>query len=224
LKHAGTEVADNRSGRTRMCAATREVRPETELVRFVAAPDGRVAPDLRSRLPGRGVWVSLDRRAVANAVKKNVFARALRAGVYPPADLADQVGERLKEAALGRLGLARRAGEVVAGFAKAEAAIAASELAAVLVAREAAADGRRKIGQAIRRRFGDRRPVPLFGCFTAAELGLATGRPSVIHAAVLQGPAGRSFVEAAVRFQRYEGVGDGQVATDAVDPQGFENE
>jgi hypothetical protein len=50
--------------------------------------------------------------------------------------------------------------------------------------------------------------VPVFGGFSSAELGLAMGRPSVIHAAVLQSPAGRSFVEAATRLQRYEGVGD----------------
>jgi predicted RNA-binding protein YlxR (DUF448 family) len=207
-----------------MCAATREVRPEADLIRFVVAPDGGVVPDLRSRLPGRGVWLALDRKAVASAVKKNLFARSVKADVRPPADLAEEVAVRLREAALGRLGLARKAGEVVAGFAKVENAIARADLAAILVAAEAAADGRRKIGQALRRRFGEADPPPLLACFSAAELGLATGRPSVIHAAVLQGPAGRSFVEAAMRFRRYEGVGHESVMAEAVEPQELANE
>jgi predicted RNA-binding protein YlxR (DUF448 family) len=211
-------------GRTRMCAATRQVRPEADLIRFVAAPGGGVAADLRSRLPGRGVWVSLDRKIVAEAVRKNVFARALKEDVKPDAALADRLGAQFRKAALGRLGLARKAGQAVAGFAKVEAAIARDPLAAVLIAAEAAADGRRKIEQALRRRFGDQPFPPVFGAFTAEELGLATGRPSVIHAAVLQGPAGRSFVEAAIRFQRYEGVGDGPTHAGAGGPQGLANE
>ena len=125
-----TDVHERRGpGRTRMCALTREVRPEAELIRFVAAPDGSVVADIRARLPGRGVWVGRDRKAVAEAVRKNVFARSLKAPVKPAADLADQVAARLREAALGRLGLARKAGAVVAGFAKVEAAITRGDLA-----------------------------------------------------------------------------------------------
>jgi hypothetical protein len=42
--------------------------------------------------------------------------------------------------------------------------------------------------------------------FNADELGLAMGRPNMIHAAVLRGPAGKSFLESAVRLIRYDGV------------------
>lgn len=199
-----------RSGRTRMCAVTRAVRPEAELIRFVAAPDGSVAPDLKARLPGRGIWLGADRATVAEAVRKNVFQRGLKRPVRPAVDLADQVAARLRETALGRLGLARRARAVVAGFAKVEAAIAREELAAVLAATDAADDGLRKVGQALRRRYGEAAAVPVLRLFNAAELGLAMGRADVIHAAVLQGPAGKSFVGAAIRLQRYEDAGDGR--------------
>ena len=124
-----------------MCAVTRAVLPETELIRFVAAPDGSVVADLKAKLPGRGVWVGAERRLVAEAVKRNVFQRGLKQPLMPPADLPDQVGGRLKEAALGRLGLARKAGAVVAGFAKVEAAIASERLAGVILAADAAEDG-----------------------------------------------------------------------------------
>jgi predicted RNA-binding protein YlxR (DUF448 family) len=203
-----------------MCAVLRETAPEAELIRFVAAPDGSVVADLKAKLPGRGVWVSSDRKRVAEAVRKNVFARSLKAPVRPAPDLADQVAVRLRQAALGRLGLARKAGEAIAGFAKVEAALASARLEAVMIAADAAEDGRRKIEQALRRRFGERAQAPVLRLFTGAELGLAIGRPNVIHAAVLQSPAGRSFVEAAIRLQRYEGVGDGELSDTADRPQG----
>jgi predicted RNA-binding protein YlxR (DUF448 family) len=211
-----------------MCAVSRLVRPEAELIRFVAAPDGSLVADLRSKLPGRGIWIGLDRRLVDEAVRKNVFARGIKTTLKPAADLAEQVAARLKEAALGRLGLARKAGAAVAGFAKVEAAVGRESLAALLIAAEASENGRRKMEQALRRRFGNGAAVPVFRRFTATELGLAIGRPDVIHAAVLQSPAGRSFVEAAIRLQRYEGVGIGLGADDltntADDPQDVKNE
>ncbi len=211
-------------GRTRMCALTRERKPEAELIRFVAAPGGAVVADLKAKLPGRGVWIGLDRAAVAEAVRKNVFARGLKAEIRAEADLADQVAARLRAAALGRLGLARKAGAAAAGFAKVEAAVASEPLAALLVAADAAEDGRRKMEQGLRRRYGEALRVPVFRLFSGAELGLAMGRPSVIHAAVLQSPAGRSFVDAALRLQRYEGVGGGVEIDTADEPQEMAND
>jgi predicted RNA-binding protein YlxR (DUF448 family) len=217
---AVNEGEGGRRGRTRMCAVTRAVLPESALIRFVAAPDGSVVPDLKARLPGRGAWVGAERKLVAEAVKRNVFQRALGQPLKPAADLADQVAARLKEAALGRLGLARKAGAVLAGFSQVEAAIGSDRLAAIIMASDAAEDGERKIGQALRRRFGDESPLPVLRLFTSEELGLALGRPNVIHAAVLQGPAGGSFMEAAIRLQRYDGVGDGQAENRAAEPLG----
>jgi uncharacterized protein len=204
------EKVGGRGQRTRMCAVTRDVCPESELIRFVAAPDGSVVADIKAKLPGRGAWVKAERKLVAEAAKRNVFQRALEQPLKPPSDLADQVAVRLREAALGRLGLARKAAAVIAGFSQVDAAIANEHLAAILAASDAAADGERKIGQALRRRFGGESPLPVLRLFTSEELGLALGRPNVIHAAVLQGPAGGSFMEAAIRLQRYLGVDDGQ--------------
>lgn len=213
-------------GRMRMCAVTREVRPEAELIRFVAGPDGAVVADLRSRLPGRGVWVDASRLSVAEAVKRKAFARGLRAGAIADAGLPDRVAALLRDAALGRLGLARKAGEVALGFAKVEAAIGGERLQALVIAADAAEDGERKMRQALRRRFGEALPIPLIRLFGSSELGLALGRASVIHAAVLQGAAGKSFVGAAIRLRRYEGAADGdpETATNtADDPQGERN-
>ncbi len=45
----------DRSATMRMCAVTRQVRPIDELIRFVVAPSGEVVPDLKRKLPGRGL-------------------------------------------------------------------------------------------------------------------------------------------------------------------------
>jgi uncharacterized protein len=217
------EAADTRAkGRTRMCAVTRAVLPESDLIRFVATPDGGVVADLKAKLPGRGIWVGATRQAVAEAVKRNVFSRGLKQALRPPADLSDQVAARLKDQALGRLGLARKAGAILAGFTKVEAGISGERLAALVVASDAAADGVRKLAQALHRRFGADVPIPAIRLFNSAELGLAIGRPDVIHAAVLQGPAGRSFVEAALRLQRYFSASDDAAAELAVEPLGID--
>ena len=44
---------EGRRGTERLCALTREVKPIDELIRFVAAPDGAIVPDLKRRLPAR---------------------------------------------------------------------------------------------------------------------------------------------------------------------------
>ena len=42
----------------RTCIVTRAVKPVAELIRFVLGPDDQVVPDLKHKLPGRGVWVT----------------------------------------------------------------------------------------------------------------------------------------------------------------------
>ena len=161
----GEQTREKRGSRTRMCAVTREVRPEAELIRFVTAPDGTVVADLKAKLPGRGVWVTLSRARIAEAVKKNTFARGLKAEAKAGSDLPDRVAAVLRENALGRLGLARKAGQVAAGFSNVEAAIGGKRLGALMIASDAAEDGERKIRAALRRRFGENVPIPLIRLF-----------------------------------------------------------
>ena len=106
----------------RSCALTRARRPKDELIRFVLGPDGAVVPDLKEKLPGRGVWVTAAQDTVAKAAKRNVFARALKTEAKVPEGLAGQVDRLLADAALSALGLANKAGEAVFGHAKVEEA------------------------------------------------------------------------------------------------------
>ncbi|HEX3700576.1 MAG TPA: RNA-binding protein [Phenylobacterium sp.] len=166
------------------------VMEEDRLIRFVAGPDGVVTPDLARKLPGRGLWVAADRASVEAAARKNLFARAAKAKVAAPAELAELVENLLRRRLLSGLGLARKAGELTSGFEKVSAAI--SRTAWLIEASDGAADGRRKLWALARKQ---PRVPGLIGAFTAAELGLALGAENVIHTAFLAGRAAERWAQ-----------------------------
>jgi hypothetical protein len=186
-------VSHRRREPERTCIVTRAAAPVDALIRFVVAPDGQVVPDLRRRLPGRGIWVTARTDHVVAAEKKRLFARAHGGPVKLEPGLAGRVEKGLADAALASLSLARKAGTVVAGFAKVEAALAREDVIALIHAAEAAPDGVAKLAAAARRRDALVRPV-VIRSFTGADLDLAFGRPNVIHAALLAGPASSNLV------------------------------
>ena len=198
-EHEGAQDVDDP---VRRCALTRARRPKDELIRFVLGPDGTVVPDLKERLPGRGVWLTAAHDTVADAAKRTLFARALKAEAKVPEGLAAQLDRLLADAALSALALANKAGEVVFGHAKVEEAIARGRVLAVVHAREAAEDGCRKLdGKA--RGMRDGSPLPALRAFGADELSLASGRTNVIHAALIQGGAALRVLAAVSRLERY---------------------
>lgn len=192
----------------RTCVLNRRASAPDRLIRFVVAPDGQVTPDVKARLPGRGAWVTATRKALAETVRRKLFARAFKRDVRAADDLPDLV-ERLVEAqALSALSLANKAGAVICGFAKVDAAIMGERLALVLHASDASADGARKLGQSLRRRHPDAalRP-PQSGPFTTEQLDLALGRMNVVHAAVLAGHAGDNMLARCKALEVYR-LGD----------------
>jgi len=196
------EDDDGDDDAVRRCVLTRARRPKDDLIRFVLGPDGAVVPDLKERLPGRGVWLTAAHDRVAEAAKRNVFARALKTEAKVPEGLAAQVDKLLADAALSALALANKAGEAVFGHAKVEEAIAKGRVLALVHAQEAAEDGCRKLdGKARGMREGS--PAPVVRAFGVDELSLASGRTNVIHAALIQGGAARKFLAAAARVERY---------------------
>lgn len=192
----------------RFCVVTRQAQDPKNLIRFVRAPDGAVVPDLKKKLPGRGVWVGLSRELVAQAVKKQLFSRSFRDKALACPDLPDLVETLLYRDALQGLALANKAGLVVQGFAKVEAAIAAGKLAALVHASDGSPDGKRKLRQALRRRFPADAP-PDFEFLSSADLGSALGRGNVVHLCVGGGAAAKVFLASARRYALYRGGGDG---------------
>jgi uncharacterized protein len=161
----------------RRCVATRATKPRQGLIRFVLGPDGAVAPDLAERLPGRGVWVSAERDALALAVRKNLFARAAKQAARVDPDLAAVVEAGLARRLVDLVALARRAGLAVAGREKTLERLKAGRAALLLQACDGSPRERAQL-----------RPPPgedaHFAVLSADELGMAFGRDRVIHAAL----------------------------------------
>lgn len=199
--------ADDRGARERTCVATRIVRPVEKLIRFVASPDGVLTPDLKRRLPGRGVHVSATRAAFDLALKKKAFARALKDPVELPPDLGARIESLLERAALEMLSFANKAGLVAPGTAKALRAIEFGRVRAILHAKEASRDSMRDFAKAGRAVEGAPEPE-IIRIFDSAQLDLALGRANVIHAALVAGPACDGFLEkvAALDFWRHGGL------------------
>ena len=188
-----------KSATERMCALTRQVKPIDELIRFVLSPDGTAVPDLKRKLPGRGLWLTADCHTVAEATRKNLFARGFKAGVKPQPDLAARTESLLTQSALDALAMAAKAGQAVSGFTRVEESLRAQQAVAVLHASDGAVDGVRKLDAVVRRGAA----LPIVAALTSAQLDLALGRSNVIHAALLAGPASKTFLSRCHILVRY---------------------
>jgi predicted RNA-binding protein YlxR (DUF448 family) len=177
---------EDESMRERRCIVTREVLPESRLVRFVAGPENEIVPDVAAKLPRRGIWVSANRSILERAVAKNLFAKAAKTNVHVPTDLPSTVEALLVKRIQDHLGLARRSGTLVQGFDVVVRALQSRRKPAVLVeACDGAEDGRRKVLAAARAQGVEQ---PIIQVLTAEELSMALGRENVIHAALFPGP------------------------------------
>ena len=191
----------------RRCLASGEVLPKAALLRFVVAPDGTVVPDLTERLPGRGLWLQARQDMMAKACARNLFAKAAKRSVRVPDDLPQQVEDLVSRRCLDLLGLARRAGAVVAGFEKVKAALRAGQVGALVQADDAADDGRHKIqalARAVGAGSGPRLPVLQF-C-GAAQLGAAVGREAAVHVGVAPGRFAEDLTREVQRLAGLRGV------------------
>jgi uncharacterized protein len=190
---------------------SRKVHPVEELIRFVRAPDGAVVPDLKRRLPGRGVWVEAKKTRVEEAVARKIFARGFKAETGISPELAGEVETLLERSALEMLSLANKAGRVVTGFGKVETALDANKAALILHAEDAAEDGKRKLAQAARRGTGGGE-VRVLSLFSSRQMDLALGRENVVHAALLADPVSDAFIARALQLARYRDGDTGQPA------------
>jgi hypothetical protein len=219
----------DKSARSRMCAVTREVRPIDELIRFVVSPQGEVVADLKRKLPGRGLWVSASHRAVAEAVRRNHFSKGFKRDVRAAATLAADTEALLVRSAIDALAMAAKAGQVVAGFSKVEGALAQSpakgRIEALIHASDGAVDGIRKLDGKLAGKLGasaqpnggindESAEFPVVTALTSEQLDLALGRSNVIHAAVLAGPASKTFLSRSQLLVRYRMADDDGTAGD----------
>ena len=172
------------------------------MIRFVIGPDRAVVPDLSARLPGRGIWLSARadvlEPAGAGANSHRLLVRAFARAARGPVTVSSNLPSLLEEALVRRiaelLGLARRAGQAMAGFEKAREWLKAGRARLVLQA----SDG----STAERARFlsGVSSSIPILDPLPGAAMGRLFGRDFVVHVAIAPGKLGEALVTEAGRL------------------------
>ncbi len=170
----------------RRCAMTRASLPTSRLVRFVVAPDRNVVPDIAAKLPGRGLWLRAERDIVDKACSANLFAKASGENVVQPSGLSDRLEGLLAARCLDLVGLARRAGQAVAGYEKIRRALSETsgtrgDGAVLVLASDGSTDECRKI-------MAFAPGALVVRAFDGAELGAVFGRDRVVYVVVSRGP------------------------------------
>ena len=150
------------------------------MIRFVLGPDRTVVPDLAARLPGRGFWLSARADVLERAAKRGAFARVARGPVVLLPDLGDLIRAGLTRRVTDLLGLARRAGQAVGGFAKAREAVVQARVGVVVQA----SDGS---DEECRRLMSGAASIPVVRPLEAARLGAVFGRDHLVHVAIAPG-------------------------------------
>jgi len=188
----------------RTCILTRRKGTKDELIRLALGPAGEVAPDVRARAPGRGAWIGVTRaeldEANAKGKLKGALQRAFKSStVALPADLGERTEAALRQAALDRLGMEARSGNLINGSERVETAARSGRVAMLIHAADAGEDGRKKLDQAWRVGGGGTQgmifPEP------RTILSMALGRENVVHVA-LTDPAAASRVQHVLRRWR----------------------
>lgn len=185
--------------------------PET-LVRLALGPAGEILPDVRAKAPGRGAWVGVPREALekaqANGKLKGALARAFKTGEFAvPDDLSALIEGALRQDLLSRLGLESKASMLLTGSEKIDVAARKGLVKILLHAADAAADGNRKLDQALR--VGqEAEGSDLAGLVLPVDrnaLSMAMGRENVVHIAVTDSKAASRLRAAVGRLESYLG-------------------
>jgi uncharacterized protein len=165
------------------------------MIRFVIGPGSVVVPDLAARLPGRGIWLSARGDVIESARTRGAFAKAARGPVTVHSDLLSGLQASLARRIGEQLGLARRAGQAVAGFVKAREWLEKGSVALVIQAADGSPEERARFLGA----WTGRVMQPLDG----TALGAVFGRDHVVH--VVVGP-GRLAERIACESERLAGL------------------
>ena len=191
---------------------TRISASKDELIRLALGPDGEVAPDVRARAPGRGAYVGVGRAALETAQAKGklkgALARAFRTGdLAIPADLGERIEAALAQAALDRLGLEARGGNLVHGSERVEQAARAGKVHLLIHASDAGADGNAKLDQAWRVGGSVERGFSRGLVFPRPRtiLSMALGRENVVHVAIIDRAAAARVTHALGRWRAFIG-------------------
>lgn len=157
----------------RSCVACRQRRPAQDLIRFVRGPEGTLGVDLAKSMPGRGAWLCAKPGCLSHGLKKGAFARALEGAIANQVDdFLPYVERVLFEAAASRLGLAYRAGHLLAGREKVFTGLKNGEVSLVICSYDLSERSRKEVAVAL----ADFPEVPLLIGLGQEATGAAMGR------------------------------------------------
>lgn len=212
LSAADEDALPEETGPYRRCIVTRERLPKERMIRFVIGPDQTLVPDLAARLPGRGLWLSARADVLEAARTRGAFARAARSPVRAPQDLADRVRAGIVRRIGELLGLARRAGQAVAGFDRAREWVRSGRAALILQAFDGSAEERRRF-----RGGADATQIrmPVLAPLPASALGAVFGRDRAVHVAVAPGRLAELLTQEAGRLSGLGPAGADSAPPDA---------
>ena len=203
LKQELKSAEPGEDARHRLCAVTRERLPITDMIRFVVGPEEWIVPDIRNKLPGRGLWITASKSKVADAIRTKAFQRGLKRQLNVDAELPTLLESLLQKQAIDALSFANKAGGLILGFERLSEAIGAGKINWLVHACDAGTDGVAKLEAKLKAVAGQGNWLPGVVCFSNAQLSLALGRPNVVHAGIIDTPASRNFIEQTGRLQRY---------------------
>jgi uncharacterized protein len=206
------EAPGTGDGPERRCVLSGRNGARDEFVRLALSPEGAVLPDALAKAPGRGAWIGVDREtleaAQAKGKLKGALARAFKTGeVAIPANLGEKIEAALRQAALDRLGLEARASNLLLGSERIESAARRGQVALLIHAADASAEGRRKLDQAWRvgREAEGSGAQGLVFPAGRAILSLALGRENVVHVAIIDRAAAARVSHALDRWRAFIG-------------------
>ena len=196
-------MADGRKQPQRTCLGCRQVKDQSELIRFVRSPVGEILADLKARLPGRGAYLCNSRACMEAAVSRHQFSRAFRneCQTVDASGLADKVTEELLRHLASLLGMARKSASFVAGSNAILDALTRKRALSVIVL---AGDISPQIGEKIRRK-AERQNILTTELFDKMELGRILGRAERSVVGLPDGKLADAFIGDLHRYKDISG-------------------
>ena len=167
------------------CALTGKLLTREKTIRFVIGPDNTVIADLSEELPGEGIRLLGYRGTLEASIRDGSFKELfdkkwLDGDPVISASFLDKIESQLMDKVLGLIGLARRAGSVLNGFAKVEGSLKSGKCKLLLTASDGAEDGRMKMT-----RLAEAVECQQVTILPSARLSMALGQTNVIHAGII---------------------------------------
>jgi len=187
----------------RQCCVTRERLPQTQMIRFVRSPQGQAVPDLAAKLPGRGAWIRAHRPVLETAMRTGALSRAFKAKTDMPEGFAGLIEQQLSARCIGLIGMARKSGQAICGYDQVRSSLKKTSPGWLLTAQDSAQAGRQKIHALAQALYND---IEAAGMLSSVELGMAFGRPTVIHALLSKGRLAETFGIAYTRLSGFRSV------------------